>query len=101
MDSKIILGRILQKFIDAKYAHVDGYNRFGFIELKRSSVIVSRENGADTIIPFTKIIIGIEAYQKESELYEQGPTCLRSVGISHVTSPVFALLHLLSNKDFQ
>lgn len=100
MDSKIILGKILQRFIDAKCAQVESYNRFGFIELKNSSVLVSRENGQDTSISFAKIIKGIEAYQQKPELYEQGPTALREFGITHVTSPVFALLHSLTDEDF-
>ena len=101
MDSKIILGRILQRFIDAKHAQVKDYNRFDFIKLKNTSVIVSRENGQDTPVSFSKIIKGIEAYQERPELYEQGPTALRVFGITHTTSPIFALLHLLTNEDFQ
>jgi len=100
MDSKIILGRLLQRFIDEKYAEQEGYNRFGFVQLKNSSVVVSRENGADTPVQFAKIIKGIEAYQQRPELYELGPTALRAVGITHVTSPVFALLHLLQKSDY-
>jgi hypothetical protein len=98
MDSKIILGRILQRFIDTEIAQVAGYNQFGFIKLSKNSVVVSRER--DTIVPFSKIIIGIETYQKAPDLYEKGPTVLRAVGITHVTSPVFALLHLLLKSDY-
>lgn len=100
MDSKIILGRVLQKLVDEKFAQVEGYNRFGFIELKNSSVIVSREKGKDTPIQFSIIVKGIEAYKEKPELYEQRPVALRAVGITHVTSPVFALLHLLKQSDY-
>jgi len=101
MDSKILLGRILQQFIDLQIAQVEGYNSFGFIKLNKTSVIVSRENGKDTIVPFAKIIGGIKAYQETPELYGGGPTVLRTFGITYVTSPVFALLHLLTIDDYR
>lgn len=101
MDSKILLGRILQRFIDLQIAQVAGYNSFGFIKLNKTSVIVSRENGKDTIVPFAKIIVGIEAYQETPSLYDEGPTALKTFGITHVTSPVFALLHLLTMDDYR
>lgn len=100
MESKIILGRILQRFIDQGYAQVESYNRFNFIEIKGAVVWVSREKGKDTPIPFAKIIDGIEAYKTDASLYDQGPVALRDFGITHVTSPVFALLHLLEREDY-
>lgn len=100
MDSRIVSGRILQKFIDKGFAQVDGYNKFGFVELKNTSVIVSRENGLDTSIPLRKLIAAIDAYQKDIELYDEGPNALRDCGIAHITSPIFALLHILDKDDF-
>lgn len=73
-------------------AQVEGYNSFGFIKLNKTSVIVSRESGKDTIVPFAKIIAGIETYQETPELYGGGPTLLRTFGITHVTSPVFCVV---------
>lgn len=60
MDSKIILGRLLQRFIELGSTQYQNLNAFGFIELKSTHVVVSRENGADTRIDFTKIISAIE-----------------------------------------
>lgn len=100
MESKIVLGRILQRLIDLQFAQVEGYNRFGLIGLESNKIIVSRENGKDTPIPFAKIIKGIEAYQQRPELYEEGAIALRAFGIIHITSPVFALLHLLKQSDY-
>lgn len=100
MDSRILLGRILKRFIDLEIAQVAGYNQFGFIKLNKSSVVVSRERGRDTIVPFSKIITGIDAYQNTPELYEEGPNVLREFGINYVNSPVFALLHLLSIDNY-
>jgi len=100
MDSKILLGRILQRFIDEKAARVPGYQSFGFLRLRTESVLVTRERGKDTPVPFSAILTGINAYQQNAELYQQGPSALRAFGISHVTSPVFALLQLLEQKDY-
>ena len=98
MDSKILLGKILQKFIDAKISQVKYYNSFGYIRETNKAVYVTRENGQETMISFNKLIQAIEAYQSNSDLYIQGPTALRDFGITHVTSPIWSLLHLL-NKD--
>jgi hypothetical protein len=100
MESKILLGRILQKFIDKGYAQVSGYNRFGFIKFSNNAVLVTRENGGDTPVSFSKIVKGIEAYQSNSSLYDSNPTELRDSCITHVTSPIFALLHLLEKEDY-
>lgn len=100
MESKIILGRILQKLIDVGEAQVMGYYKFGYIRYTNNTVWVTRETGADTSIPFSKIIIGIEAYRDNPSLYDKGPNALREVGISRVNSPIFALLHLLNKEDF-
>ncbi len=95
MDSKIILGRILQKFIDVKVSKYHQYNEFGFVQLSQSSVTVSRETGADTPIQFNKLLIAIEGYQKNPGMYNEGPVALRSLGLTHITSPIYSLLHLL------
>jgi hypothetical protein len=79
MESKIILGRILQRFIDQGYAQVDGYNRFGFIEFKNQEVWVTREKGKNTKVPFAKILDGIEAYRNNFDrlIY------ISSIGLKH------------------
>jgi len=101
MDPKILLGKILQRFFDTKIAKVEGYNSFGYIKETNNSVFVTREAGVDTPIPFNKLIIGIEAYQSNPNLFDSNPTALREFGITHVTSPIFALLHLLSKEDYE
>ena len=95
MDARIILGRILQRFIDTKVSKVEGCNQFGFVELTNSYVMVTRENGQDTKVFFEKLLIGIEAYKHNPELYKAGPTKLRDFGLTHITSPIYSLLHLL------
>ncbi|MFN0292508.1 hypothetical protein [Pedobacter helvus] len=100
MDEHIILGRILQRFIDEGYAQVEDYNRFGYIRHTSKQVYLTRETGEDTPVSFSKVLTAIKAYQKDIELYDSGPSALRNVGITYVNSPIFALLHLLNKEDF-
>ncbi len=100
MDSKILLGKILQRFADKKIAQVNGYSMFGYIKETNKAVYVTREGGEDTPVPFNKILIGIEAYQKDNNLYNEGPTALREFGITHVTSPIWSILHLLTKEEY-
>lgn len=101
MESRILLGKILQRFSDSKVAKVDGYNTFGYLRETSTAVYVSREKGKDSRVSFANIIAGIEAYQSNSSLYHGTPVDLRKFGITHVTSPVWSLLHLLSIQDYQ
>jgi hypothetical protein len=101
MDSKILLGKILQRFYDAKITKVDGYTSFGYIKETDTAVYVTRENGKDTRVSFDKILIGIKGYQKEPSLYHEGTGALRDLGITHVNSPVWSLLHLLNQQDYE
>ena len=100
MDSKIILGRLLQKFIDLQVSQFGNYNTFGFVRLSGNSIIVSREEGADTPLPFKKIIKAIEGYQADNGLYNLGPAELRKLGITHINSPVHSILHLLPKEVY-
>lgn len=101
MDSKILLGRILQKLIDKGYSQVEFYNRFTYIKHTNRYVEVGREKGANTKIYFEKILIVIEAYLNSPEDYNKGPSFTRKYGITHVNSPVWTLAHLLEKKDYE
>jgi hypothetical protein len=100
MDSKILLGKILQRFKDNKIARVEGYFEFGYIRETEKTVYVTREKGKDTPIPFKKILEGIEVYKSNPELYNSNPTSLRAYNLKFTTSPIFALLHLLNENDY-
>lgn len=100
MESALLLKNILKRFKERGIAQVQGYNRFGYLDETESLVKVSRENGKDTSVSFKSILIGIDAYQKDNELYDMGPSALRAYGITHVTSPVYALLHLLDKAEY-
>ena len=101
MDSLIILGKLLQRFKDKKKAQVKGYNSFGYIRETNNAVYITREDGQNTPIAFSKIVKGIDAYKKYPDLYNQGPIELRQFGITHVTSPIWSILHLLPIEEYQ
>lgn len=101
MDSNILLGKILQKFKDLTVSKYADYNSFGYLFEDNGSVTVSRENGDDTRIPFARILVAIDAYKSDPSLYEQGPSALRKVGITHITSPIFSMTHLLEKSEYE
>ena len=101
MNSLILLEKILQRFKDRGITKVQGYNSFGYLRETPNSVYVSREDGIDTPVPFEKIRIGIEAFQSNILLYSEGPAKLREFGVTHVTSPVWAMLHLLEKEEYK
>lgn len=96
-----MLGKILQRLEDQGYAKVSGYNTFKLIKETDSSVTLLREKGTDTMIPFKKILAGIDYYKANSAAYDKGPTELRKVPITHITSPIFTLLHLIPKKSYK
>jgi hypothetical protein len=100
MNSKILLGKILQRFKEQGKAQVAGYNAFLYQRETSDSVNVLREKGTEAKVTFVKILVGIEAYQENPHLYNQGPTALREFGITHITSPVYAMLHLLAKEEY-
>lgn len=57
------------------------------------------EKGADTREPFEKILVAIDAYKENPELYNEGPSKLRDYGITHITSPIRSILHLLPKEE--
>lgn len=100
MDSKILLSEILQRFKDQKKSQVEGYKSFGYIRETENQLRVSREDGQDTWVSFKKILIAIKGYQENPNLYDEGPSALKELGITHVNSPIWSILHLLSKDEY-
>lgn len=100
MNSHILLGKILQRFCDSGISRVEGFNSFEYLRETCNTVYLKRENGQETSIPFKKIIVGIEAFKLNPELFNLGPSALRPYGITHITSPIWSLLHLLTPEDY-
>ncbi|MEK7775315.1 MAG: hypothetical protein AAB305_05475 [Candidatus Zixiibacteriota bacterium] len=63
--------------------------------------MISRERGKDTRIPFHKIADAIVAVRKDHKVYSEGPSRLRKHGLTHITSPLWALLHLLTLEELK
>ena len=94
-----LVQKIVKRFKEKGYSQVEGYNRFGYVRETPSAVIVSREKGKDTTIPFAKLLKAIEAVRDEHKVYSKGPSALRDYGITHINSPVWSLIHLLSLNE--
>lgn len=99
-DSKILLGKILQRFEDKGYVKIADYNWFGRVKEGASHLEVLRENKNTARIDFKRMIITIESYQSNSEAYNEGPRSLRRAGLTHVISPIYSLLHLLCKEAY-
>lgn len=99
--TKDITSKILTRFGRQGYTQVPGYNEFGFVSQSDTYVVISRENGRDTKIPFVKLAEAIEAVRKDSKVYSEGPSRLRKHGLTHITSPLWALLHLLTLEELR
>jgi hypothetical protein len=93
--------KILHSLERHQFAQVAGYNKFGFVKRGESHVVVSRENGKDTRIPFSKIAESVSAVRRDPKVYSEGPSRLRQHGITHITSPLWALLHLLTLEELR
>ncbi len=78
---------------------VEWYKRFGYVRETPNAVVVSRENGQPTPIPHTKIAQAVEAVRSDPTVYDAGPSFLRDHGITHLNSPLWALLHLLTPAE--
>ena len=101
MDSPYFLAREIMKRIKSqKTAQVPDYYEFKYIEDDANSVTVLREKGTKAKIYLKDLMTGIEAVQKDVTVYVDGPDRLREFGITHINSPVWALLHLLDFDEF-
>jgi hypothetical protein len=99
MENKI--ETIVERFQKMGFAQVPGYKKFGYISKTDKALTVSREKGKDTPIPYAKIEEAIKAIRLNNSVYDNGPSSLRKYGITHITSPVWALVHLLSLQEIK
>lgn len=76
-----------------------GNYSFGYVGETDGAVIVSRENGKDTRIPIAKLETGVSAVRQDPQIYDEGPSWLRDYGITHINSPVWSLLHLVTKSE--
>ena len=94
-----VSGILLSRFREKGVAQVEGYNKYGYIGETNNAVIVSRQRGNETRVPFTTIEKAIGVVRNNPQVYNKGPSGLRLHGFSHITSPVWAILHLVELSE--
>ena len=87
---------ILTRIRDQGYSQVEGYKRFRYLRETPKSVILIRETGGEARIPFEKIRQALGAVQENPKVYSAGPGSLREYGITHINSPIWSLIHLVT-----
>ena len=98
--SPMNVSSLIARFKENGDAQVEGYKKFEYVRETNNAVIIRRENGNEVRIPKGTLKKAIEAVQNEPQVYNEGPTKLRKYGITHITSPVWAILHVVNLKEF-
>lgn len=86
---------ILVAVAAAGAAQVPGFVSFKFAGRTGDSVRLVRRNGNETRVPYSTVCKAIEAVRADHSIYLGGPSRLRRYGITHVTSPAWALVRML------
>jgi hypothetical protein len=95
----LVVDEIISTFKASRFAQVPGYKRFEFVKESRGAVTVLRENGNTADVRKAVLAKAVEAVREKQRIYTKGPSSLRDFGITHVTSPTWALLRLLPLND--
>ena len=98
---ELLAKEIVKRFREKGVVQVPGYNVFKYVSDADKSVTILREKGTQAKIPLDKLKAGIEAVQKNPSTYERGPNSLRPYGITHINSPIWAMLHLLDKTEYE
>ena len=95
-----LAGEILSEFRRTGRAGVPGYKGFRFLRETEEAIHVTREGGQVARVPFSRLNIAIAAAVENPDVYEGGPSKLREYGLTHVTSPIWALLRVLPRERY-
>ena len=90
---------IVSRFRNIGIAQVSGYKSFTYVRETDNAVLFKRENGSEARIPIDKIREAIEVVRSNTHVYNDGPSSLANYGITHVNSPIWAMLHLIPLKE--
>jgi len=90
-----VIDDIIRTF-EAKGMCSSRHRNFRFLRRTSESVIVERENGNEVRIPFAVLRTAIDAIRSDHTIYSGGPNRLRECGITHINSPTWALVRLLT-----
>jgi hypothetical protein len=91
---------ILAKFRGVGLAGASGYKQFRYGRETQKAVIVVREGGQEARVPVDRLRTAIRAVMENPSIYEGGPSQLRASGVTHVTSPIWALIRLLPPESY-
>lgn len=98
-DGTSVAQQLVDRLCAVGEAQVLGYNRFEYVSHTSRGVKVKRIKGTTTLIPFSRIARAVDAVRSDLGVYDRGPAALRKFGITHVTSPIWAILHLESKEQ--
>src|SRR5947207_13971926 len=74
---------------------VPGMVRFTYVRQTAGTIIVERRTGKTATIGKSALTRALKGVRANHRLYVDGPGAPRKAGITHVTSPIYALLRLL------
>jgi hypothetical protein len=94
--NELLINVIDKRFREKGFAQVSGYNKFVYVGKTDNYFIVGREKGTNAKISISKINAALEAVKIDHSVYSAGPNSLRRFGITHINSPIWAMLHLLT-----
>ena len=90
---------LLDRLRERGFCQVNGYNRFELVRKTSTSVVFLREKGTLASIEIADIEKAIQAYFKNSEVY-QSPSHLRKIAkINYTTSPIWSILRLADEHE--
>ncbi|MCB9197533.1 MAG: AAA family ATPase [Flavobacteriales bacterium] len=75
-------------------------NNFLLKSVEQSKIVLERANGNDVDIPFSTLKKAIQACVNDAAFYDGGLNAIEEIGITHIQSPVWALLHLVEKREY-
>src|SRR5690606_2880867 len=89
-----VIDEVVAAARSAREFGVPGLVRFKFAKESSGAIVLTRRSGKPTNVGKAQIAAAVEGVRSNHRLYVDGPGALRSVGITHVNSPIYALLRL-------
>lgn len=93
--------QLIERFQAAGKAQVEGYDAFEWASQTEKAIVIRRKNGQTARIPKETVVSAIALVRRSPEVYQRGPNQLQIHGVSHVSSPVWAILHLATLSELR
>lgn len=75
-------------------------NDFLLKEVQKNKIVLVRANGKDVDIPLSTLKKAIQVCVNDTEFYNGGLNAIEEIGITHIQSPVWALIHLVEKREY-